>query len=179
VTAVDPVYAIPAPALIDLVEGEPDRGSAHTAAGLDRYRWDFYGSLEGHREMRRKSAGLLVRDSEDHPERYVAASLPHLPFEDGRFDLVLRSHFLFTYADRLDQGFHCDALFELHRVCRGEVRVFPLSDQAGRSLHEMTRALVAELAGHGVGARINQVPTSFSTMATRCWSCRRTGECTL
>jgi hypothetical protein len=76
VTAVDPVYAMPAPALIDLVEGEPDRGSAHTAADLDRYRWDFYGSLEGHREMRRKSADLFVRDFEDHPERYVAASLP-------------------------------------------------------------------------------------------------------
>jgi len=161
VTAVDPVYAMPAPALIDLVEGEPERGSAHTAAGMDRYRWDFYGSIEGHREMRKKSAAIFVRDLEDHPERYVAASLPDLPFDDRQFDLVLSSHFLFTYADRLDQAFHCDALIELHRVCRGEVRVFPLLDQAGRSLHEMTRDLVADLAGRGVGARISQVPYEF------------------
>ena len=58
VTAVDPVYAMPMPALQGLVRGESDRGSAHTAAGVDRYRWDFYGDLEGHREMRKQSAAI-------------------------------------------------------------------------------------------------------------------------
>jgi hypothetical protein len=58
VTAVDPVYTLSVPALQDLVKGESDRGSAHTAAGIDRYRWDFYGDIEGHREMRKASAVL-------------------------------------------------------------------------------------------------------------------------
>jgi hypothetical protein len=161
VTAVDPVYTLSAPALQDLVKGESDRGSAHTAAGIDRYRWDFYGDIEGHREMRKTSAGIFAGDFEDHPERYVAGSLPDLPFEDRQFDLVLSSHFLFTYADRLDQDFHYDALIELHRICRREVRVFPLLDQSGRSLSGMSRTLLARLARQGVGARVSQVPYEF------------------
>ena len=61
----------------------------------------------------------------------MPASLPRLPFPGGRFDLVLSSHFLFTYADRLDLEFHRAALRELHRVARREVRVFPLLEQGG------------------------------------------------
>jgi hypothetical protein len=160
-TAADPVYTLSVPALQDLVKGESDRGSAHTAAGIDRYRWDFYGDIEGHREMRKTSAGIFARDFEDHRERYVAGSLPDLPFEDRQFDLVLSSHFLFTYADRLDQDFHFDALNELHRICRREVRVFPLLDQSGRSLSGMIRTLLARLVRQGIGARVSQVPYEF------------------
>jgi hypothetical protein len=161
VTAVDPVYAMSASSLRELVMGEPDRGSAHTAAGFDRYLWEFYGDIEGHREIRKRSAGLFARDLEVNPERYVPASLPVLPFEDRRFDLVLSSHFLFTYADRLDQDFHFGALIELHRICRREVRVFPLVDQAGRPLGAMTRALLAQLVHQGIRATICDVPYEF------------------
>ena len=161
VTAADPVYAMSASSLQELVMEEPDRGSAHTAAGFDRYLWEFYGDIEGHREMRRTSAGLFARDLEVNPERYVTASLPVLPFEDRRFDLVLSSHFLFTYADRLDQDFHFGALIELHRVCRREVRVFPLVDQAGRSLGAMTLALLARLVHQGIRATVCDVPYEF------------------
>jgi Methyltransferase domain len=160
-TAVDPVYTMSVPALQELVMGEADRGSAHTAAGMDRYRWDFYGDIDGHREMRKTSAGTFVRDLEDHPERYVPGSLPDLPFEDHAFDLVLSSHFLFTYADRLDMKFHYDALIELHRLCRREVRVFPLLDQSGRSLRGMIRTLLEQLAGQGIRARVIAVPYEF------------------
>jgi hypothetical protein len=73
----------------------------------------------------------------------VPAALPRLPFRRGRFDLVLSSHFLFTYADRLDLEFHRAALRELHRVARREVRVFPLLEQGGRPVP----ALLAELLG--------------------------------
>jgi hypothetical protein len=91
----------------------------------------------------------------------VPGSLPDLPFEDRHFDLVLSSHFLFTYADRLDQDFHYDGLIELHRICRREVRVFPLLDQSGRSLSGTTRTLLARLARQGVAARVSQVPYEF------------------
>ena len=162
VTAVDPVYAMPMPALQELVRGESDRGSAHTAAGIDRYRWDFYGDLEGHREMRKQSAAIFARDIEEHPERYVAGSLPDLPFEDRQFDLVLSSHFLFTYADRLDQDFHDAALIELHRICRGEVRVFPLLDQAGRrSERHDQRGARRGSSRQGIEARVLEVPYEF------------------
>jgi len=61
------------------------------------------------------SAEAFSRDLIAHPARYVPASLPGLPLPGGRFDLVLSSHFLFTYADLLDLEFHRAALRELHR----------------------------------------------------------------
>jgi hypothetical protein len=161
VTAVDPVYAMSTPALHELVMVQPDRGSAHTAAGSDRYEWDFYGDIEGHRDMRKRSAALFARDFEVHRERYVPAPLPFLPFEDRQFDLVLSSHFLFTYADRLDQDFHFHALVELYRVSRREVRVFPLLDQGGHSREEMTGHLMALLRRQGIEAKISTVPYEF------------------
>jgi Methyltransferase domain len=130
--AADPVYAQPRDSLAKFVMAEIERGTAHTAAGADRYVWDFYGDLGGHARVRRMSAEAFSRDLIAYPARYVAASLPILPFPDGRFDLVLSSHFLFTYADRLDAEFHRAALHELHRVARREVRVFPLLEQGGR-----------------------------------------------
>jgi hypothetical protein len=144
-----------------MVMAQPDRGSAHTAAGRDRYVWDFYGDLENHRAMRKRSAFLFARDVEVHPERYLPASLPILPFEDCQFDLVLSSHFLFTYADRLDQDFHYSAFVELQRVSRHEVRVFPLLDQGGHSLDAMTRSVVALLLRQGIEANIRDVPYEF------------------
>jgi hypothetical protein len=161
VTAVDPIYAMSTSELKWRVMAEPDRGSAHTAAGIDRYLWDFYGDIEGHREMRKRAASLFTRDIEEHTERYVPASLPILPFEDRQFDLVLSSHFLFTYADRLDQDFHHEALVEMHRVCKREVRVFPLLDQGGHSLDAMIETLLGLLLRQGIDARIRQVPYEF------------------
>src|ERR1700678_1250401 len=130
--AAEPAYGRPRHSLPALVMAEVERGSAHTAAGADRYVWGFYGDPGGHERVRLGSARAFSRDLIAHPARYVPASLPRLPFPGGRFDLVLSSHFLFTYADRLDLEFHRAALLELHRVARREVRVFPLLEQGGR-----------------------------------------------
>lgn len=144
--AADPIYAQSRQSIADHVVAETIRGSAHTAAGADRYVWDFYGNLAGHARIRRESAEQFARDLMTNPERYVPASLPKLPFADGQFDLVLSSHFLFTYADRLDAEFHKDAIGELFRVCRGEVRIFPLLEQGGRPVPELLDDLHANLA---------------------------------
>jgi hypothetical protein len=156
--ATDPVYATPRESLAEHVISETDRGSAHTAAGSDRYVWDFYGDLAGHARIRRESAALFARDLLANPNRYVPASLPKLPFADGQFDLVLSSHFFFTYADRLDAEFHRNALRELYRVSRGEVRVFPLLEQGGRAVP----ALLDELrTGLGIPYSIRRVDYEF------------------
>lgn len=84
--------------------------------------------------------------------------LPRLPFPDGQFDLVLSSHFLFTYADRLDLEFHGAALRELHRVARREVRVFPLLEQGGRPVPALLSGLLATL---GIPHRIQRVGYEF------------------
>ncbi len=156
--AADPVYARPRHSLAGLVMAEVERGSAHTVAGADRYVWDFYGDPGGHTRVRRASAEAFSRDLIAHPARYVPASLPRLPFPAGRFDLVLSSHFLFTYADRLDLEFHRAALRELHRVARREVRVFPLLEQGGRPVPALLSGLLATL---GIPHRIRRVGYEF------------------
>lgn len=159
--AADPVYATPVAELAARVLAETDRGSIHTAAGFDRYNWDFYGDVDGHRRVRRESAQVFAADLRAHPERYVAASLPALPFADAAYDLVLTSHFLFTYADRLDFAFHRATVRELYRVCRGQLRVFPLLDQAGRSVRPLVEALLADLAADTIPAEVRTVGYEF------------------
>lgn len=159
--AVDPVYVTPAADLARLVIAETERGSAHTAAGADRYVWDFFGNIDGHRGIRRESATLFARDLLTNPHRYIPAALPSLPFADRSFDLVLSSHLLFTYADRLDREFHRRALLELHRLARSAVRVFPLLDQAGRPLDSLITQLRADLQLEGIATAIHQVDYEF------------------
>jgi SAM-dependent methyltransferase len=159
--AVDPAYSMPPDELARLVIAETHRGTAHSVAGADRYNWDFYGGPAGHRALRQASAEAFAADLRAHPGRYVPGALPSLPFADGQFDLVLCSHLLFTYADRLDYAFHRDALLELHRVSAGQVRVFPLTDQTGARCEELTDRLRTELADSGIASDVRTVPYEF------------------
>jgi hypothetical protein len=159
--AVDPVYSTPAAELVARLSGELARGNAWATAHADRYVWDFYGGLAQYARLRAESAALFGDDLLTSPDRYVAAALPRLPFPDGAFDLVLSSHLLFTYADRLDAEFHRDALMEMARVSRGQVRVFPLVDQAGRPLPDLLERLVAMLASEGLDAAVRETGYEF------------------
>jgi SAM-dependent methyltransferase len=159
--AVDPVYATSPAALAARLAGELERGRAWTRAHADRYAWDFHGDLDGHTRVRAEAARAFAGDRAAAPGRYVCAALPALPFRDGAFDLVLSSHLLFTYADRLDRAFHRAALLELARVSRGPVRVYPLVDQAGRPLPGLLTGLVDDLAAAGVAAEVRDVGYEF------------------
>jgi hypothetical protein len=158
--AVDPVYASPPRELVPRLDTELARGSAWATANAERYVWDHYGDPAAHARLRAESAAVFARDLAERPGHHVAAALPHLPFADGAVDLVLSSHLLFTYADRLDTGFHVAALREMARV-GSEVRVYPLVDQAGRALPDLLAAVVAELGDAGVQARVQDVPYEF------------------
>lgn len=159
--AADPAYVTGPDALAQLVIAETHRGTAHSVAGSERYNWDFHGGPAGHRAMRQASAEVFAAHRRDNPARYVPAQLPDLPFADRQFDLVLCSHLLFTYADRLDHAFHLAALTQLHRVARGQVRVFPLCDQAGAGQGELVARLGADLAGAGIVSEVRTVPYEF------------------
>ncbi|MCZ2804394.1 methyltransferase domain-containing protein [Modestobacter sp. VKM Ac-2983] len=159
--AVDRVYGARPAALIAQLDAELARGAAWTRATAERYAWGFYGDPAAHARRRRESAGVFAADLLAHPERYVPASLPHLPFPDGSFDLVLSSHLLFTYADRLDHDWHRAALQEMVRVSRGRVRVFPLVDQAGGRLTGLVEHLVSEVSAAGIAAVLRPVPFEF------------------
>jgi hypothetical protein len=160
-TAVDPAYATLPPTLIGRLDGELRRGSAWMTAHAHRYAWKFFRNPAEHDRIRTDSALLFSNDLQHHPDRYVTGALPELPFDDGAFDLVLSSHLLFTYADRLDTDFHLAALRELARVSRGPVRIYPLVDQAGHPLPDLLERLVQQLTAEGLAPRLVDVEYEF------------------
>jgi len=160
--AADPVYELPAVELVEAV-----RRSAPAAYGIiqnnaDHFVWDWYGSVEARDAMRSEAAEAFVRDLADNPGRYVAASLPDLPFESGQFELVLCSHLLFTWADKFDLEWHLQALRELVRVSDGEVRIFPLVLQGPGTPVPFLPELLERL---GLPAEIRKVPYEFQAGA--------------
>jgi hypothetical protein len=159
--AVDPVYAVPPEQLIARLDAELERGHAWARERADAYVWAFYGDFAGHAHLRERSARLFTADLRAHPERYVPASLPALPFADASVDLMLSSHLLFTYADRLDAAFHLAALRELARIARRQVRVYPLVDQAGQAPEDLVGTLLADLTADGLRAKVVEVDYEF------------------
>ncbi|WP_229740379.1 methyltransferase domain-containing protein [Nocardia rhizosphaerihabitans] len=161
VTAVDPIYARSTTELsVDAVT-ENDRAVAWAAANAHRYRWDWYGSPAGHAAIRRGAARRFADDVRAEPHRYIAASLPELPFPDGSFDLTLSSHLLFSYADRLDADFHLSALLELSRVTEGEARLYPLLDYTGAPLDDLIDHLRTELHDKGIPTALRKTHYEF------------------
>ena len=101
--AVDPAYELEPAQLVDVV-----RRSLPATAGIvneheGRFVWHWYGTPERKDQFRIEAADRFLQDVAAAPERYVATGLPELPFGDRRFELVLCSHLLFTWADKYDE----------------------------------------------------------------------------
>jgi hypothetical protein len=161
--AVDPAYELEPSELVDVV-----RRSLPATAGIvdeheGRFVWHWYGTPERKDEFRIEAADQFLQDVAAAPERYVAAELPVLPFEDRRFELVLCSHLLFTWADKYDQDWHLAALRELVRVSNSEVRIFPLVMQGAGDPVPYLPGLLDAL--EGVTWETRKVPYEFQVGA--------------
>ncbi|MGB0437063.1 MAG: hypothetical protein ACPGIJ_08855 [Mycobacterium sp.] len=172
-TAVDPVYrrSLTAAELSTLARAETDRGNAYVREHPEQYRWAFFDNAEHHHRSRSRAGQLFARDFHDHPDRYVPGELPRLPFPDGRFDLVLSSHLLFSYADRLTPTFHHHTIVELVRLACTEVRIFPLV--AMGSIPYQLDDLLATLRAQGIDSRIVPVDYEFQAGGNQMLVCRR------
>jgi hypothetical protein len=93
----------------------------------DGFVWTHFRDPDHLGECRLAAMRRFLADFEQgkHEGRYVAASLPRLPFRDHQFSLALVSHLLLLYSEQLDLNFHIAAFEELLRVAH-DVRVFPL-----------------------------------------------------
>jgi SAM-dependent methyltransferase len=159
--AVDPVYAHGLDTVRRSAAESLLTGTAIVGYHADRFVWDWYGSPARRERMRIAAAERFLDDIALRPSAYVAGELPHLPLSSGSADLVLSSHLLFTWADRLGYGWHRAALAELVRVTRREVRVFPLVVQATGAVVPFLDRLVDELRSHGHDVAIRDVPYQF------------------
>ncbi|MBP3965132.1 methyltransferase domain-containing protein [Paenibacillus lignilyticus] len=129
VTAADIAYYHPVESLREKGLQDLEHGIANIEKVKQNYKWDYFETADELHATRSKALLDCTNDMIANPHRYVAATLPQLPFADQQFDLTLSAHFLFMYADRLDLSFHKATLAELMRVTRREIRLFPLVDQ--------------------------------------------------
>ncbi|MDA8433895.1 MAG: hypothetical protein M0Z60_13175 [Nitrospiraceae bacterium] len=174
VVACDILYGLSRRALLS--KGEKDIALINEKLGgvAHLYLWDYYRDRDGLISKRREALG---RFAADFPRgraagRYVAASLPRLPFADGTFSLVLSCHFLFLYGDMLDIDFHKECLLELARVSSGDVLIFPLSGLDGDPYPHLGEVL-RFLDVNGVEAGIRRAPFEFQRDANMMMRLRR------
>jgi hypothetical protein len=138
VLAADPIYAL-SPALLekrcqtDLIDI-----LSKLSKVMYNYQWEFYKNLDGLKAYREKAYQTFLQDFVSHRTRYIATSLPKLPFKNNAFTLSLVSYFLFLYEQMFDYNFHRDSILELSRVTSGEIRIYPLMS------YELTRSRYLE-----------------------------------
>ena len=153
VTAVDPLYAMSAAELRNRAAADLDL-TIELSDLFQSLRPDF--DLAGLRREHLDGLEQFLADFSSHPDTYVAASLPDLPFADASFELVLSGHLLFSYApikdgglmagDGLDLAWHRKALAELCRVSSASVRLYPAHTmQRPVARHAYAEALLADL----------------------------------
>ncbi|MBN1767748.1 MAG: hypothetical protein JXR50_07085 [Prolixibacteraceae bacterium] len=129
VVSVDPIFELSKEAIEKQINDSFPDVINQTRANMEQFNWEQFGSLEGLGKIRMKSMKQFLNDYEEGKAegRYIAASLPKLPFNDHSFDIALSSHFLLLYSDILDLDFHLKAIDEMLRIS-SEVRIFPIID---------------------------------------------------
>jgi hypothetical protein len=167
---VDPLYAEPLETL--LARGRRDihhtidrmRAKAAAFADIDLVAYEASKLRALDRFARDFPAGLAAG-------RYLAASLPALPFPDRHFDVVLSAHLLFTYSDPAHGGilpdspfsldWHLRAAEELWRLSRGELRLYPTTTRwETPERHPWAEAVRTRL--ESLGGRVRWQASSFA-----------------
>jgi hypothetical protein len=127
VVSCDPIYAFSADDIRQRVEACYDDVISQANRHPEWFVWDFFHDPNELGRHRLAAMDRFLGDFErgKREGRYVAASLPALPFADAEFGLALVSQLLFLYTEQLDLATHTASIFELLRVAN-EVRIFPL-----------------------------------------------------
>lgn len=157
VISVDPLYQFTGDQIRQRFEETFDDVLRQVEATPENWVWSFHHSPADLRRTRRQVIDDFLADYESgrRQQRYLVASLPHLPFPDGAFQLAVCSHFLFLYSDLLDTEFHIASLLELCRVAE-EVRVFPLLTLDHR-ISPHLEPVTAALGNHGFACEVQAV----------------------
>jgi hypothetical protein len=161
VVSCDPIYQFSAEQLQTRINASYDKVMTETYKNKNNFVWDTIKSPEELGQVRMEAMEEFLVDYERGQQegRYLAESLPSLPFRDNEFELALCSHFLFLYTEQLSLDFHKKAVAEMVRVAR-EVRIFPLIDlDLNKSRYIPT--ICSELHQAGFTVEILKVPYEF------------------
>ncbi len=171
VVSVDPAYRIPREELSARVSRDLGHSATWTAENAHNFDWDYLGSPDSLRRLFEVSADMFFADYLSDRQRYVAATLPELPFSCAAFRLAVCSHLLFCYPEFLTYDGHLAGLLELIRVA-DELRVYPLVDTCGRPYPKLDELRTA-LAEHGVRTEIRTAACTYIVGADQLLICRR------
>lgn len=175
VTACDIAYYHAGDALFEKGKNDVRHAMDSVERAKDQYVWEYFSNVGELRQHRTKALSDCAAHMAQHPDRYVAVTLPELPFEDSQFDVILSAHFLFTYADRLDYDFHLAVLDELLRAAREEIRLFPLVDLSGKR-YEHLDSLIDRLCQQGHKVEEIAVPYEFQRNANTMMKIRKRAD---
>ena len=117
-------------------------------SGLDnKVNWKFFKNPENMIEQRIKVYKEFISDYSLYKGiKYIEGHLTSLPFNDNYFDLVLSSHLLFLYQDRLGYDFHRKSIEEMLRISSDEIRIYPIVKLRGEgSKSEFLSRIIKEL----------------------------------
>ncbi|MBA3423201.1 MAG: SAM-dependent methyltransferase [Rubrobacter sp.] len=161
VVSCDPIYRFGTEEIRARIHATFETLVANASARREEFVWRDIESPRQLGEVRMAAMQLFLEDFPQGLEqgRYTTDGLPNLRFEDGKFDLALCSHFLFTYSDQLSTGFHVAAIEEMCRVAH-EVRVFPLLKSYGGPSPHLDPVMDA-LGARDYRVEIRQVPYEF------------------
>ncbi|MFJ8039970.1 class I SAM-dependent methyltransferase [Kitasatospora sp. NPDC096147] len=157
VVAADPVYGADPAALAALTAEARTRMAVRMAEAPHLYPSARARPPERYLRSWDRARALFAADRAAHPERYVAAALPRLPFADGTFALTLSGYLLFAYPELFPPERQLAGLLELVRVTApdGEVRVHPLHDGSAVPCPHLP-ALRARLGDHQVASEVRR-----------------------
>ncbi|ASJ73019.1 SAM-dependent methyltransferase [Granulosicoccus antarcticus] len=160
VTSVDPLYTFSRAELEQRIEQARNEVMPQVRAKVDDYIWQTIESPEELERRRMQAMRVFLKDYEEgcRAGRYIAASLPKLPYQDNAFDYGLCSHLLFLYSPQLDEELHIQSVLELCRVAR-EVRIYPLVSIENNQRSGHLPAVLSALAE--VGYHSEEVPVSY------------------
>lgn len=161
VVSVDPIYKFSADEIRRRIDATYPIVIEQTRKNSNEFVWRHIHSVEELGRIRMAAMEEFLSDylSGFMEGRYIEASLPSLPFEDGEFDLAICSHLLFLYSEHLSGDFHVVSIRELCRVA-DEVRIFPLLElSAKRSRH--LKSVLTRLRKEGFVAAIEAVAYEF------------------
>ena len=161
VVSIDPIYLFPG----DAIRGRVQATYANMLAQVRRYPEEFVWTyIRDPDDLGRRRLAAMERFLADYEAgkrdgRYVAGSLPDLPFADGAFDLAVCSHLLFLYAQHLSLEFHLRSIEDACRVA-AEVRIFPLL-MLGSKPSPHVPPVMETLRGKGYSVEVRKVAYEF------------------
>ncbi len=161
VVSVDPIYRYSETELRQRIQKTYDDVIAQANQNQDKFVWTKIASVDELAQIRMQAMDEFCRDFESGKQqgRYIDASLPHLPFPDRHFDLVLSAHLLFFYSANRDLAFHLNGIRELLRI-GSEVRIFPIVD-VNSNPSPFVSPVIDELETNGIVCSVERVPYHF------------------